>query len=136
MECFGAGSSCCGTAAKPTMCDYIDRGLRRARSATLPIMGDTQHDAGLFARFSLRVDDGIITGVAFEASVCGTLIAYCEVLAEWVTGLTIPAAAHRIRPLDLTAELPLVPAEKRDLAQLASQALLTTVRQATTEERV
>ncbi len=137
VVCSGPGGPCCATATKPTMSDYIDRGLRRARSATLPIVGEARHDdAGRFARFSLRVDHGVITGVAFEASVCITLVAYCEVLAEWVTGLTIPVAARRIRPLDLTSELPLVPADKRDLALLASQALMTTVIQATKEERV
>ena len=134
--CSGPGGPCCGTAGKPTMSDYIDRGLRRARSATLPIVGDARHDAGRYARFSLRVERGVVTGVAFDASVCGTLVAYCEVLAEWVTGLTIPAAARRIRPFDLTAALPLVPAYKRDLALLASQAMMTTIEQATREERV
>ena len=134
--CSGPGSPCCGTAGRPTMSDYIDRGLRRARSATLPIVGDARHDAGQFARFSLRMERGVITAVGFEVSVCGTLVAYCEVLAEWVTGLTIPAAARRIRPLDLTSALPLVPADKRDLALLATQALMTTVIQAAKEELV
>jgi len=134
--CSGPGGPCCGTVGKPTMSDYIDRGLRRARSATLPIVGDARHDAGRFARFSLRVERGVITGVAFDASVCGTLVAYCEVAAESVTGLTIPAAARRMRSLDLTSALPLVPAYKRDLALLASQALITTIVQATRETRV
>lgn len=136
VVCSGPGSPCCGGAAKPTMSDYIDRGLRRIRSATLPIVGDARHDdTRRFARFSLRVERGVITGVAFEASVCVTLIAYCEVLAEWVTGLTMPVAARRIRPLDLTSELPLVPAHKRDRALLASQALMAAVMQGAKEER-
>jgi NifU-like protein involved in Fe-S cluster formation len=132
-----ARGPCCRSPTGPTMIDYIDRGLRRSRRGSLPIAGDARSDdAGRFARFSLRVDGGVITEVAFETSFCVTLIAYCEVLAERVTGLTIRAAAGRIRPLELTSALPLVPAEKRNLALLGSQALMAAVLQAAKEESV
>lgn len=110
------------------MTDYIERGLRRRLAPPLPIAGDSrQDDDGRFVSFSVRVEDGVITDVAFDATVCVTLIAYCEVAAEWATGLTVPAAARRIRPLDLARALPHVPPEKRDRALLASQALMATV---------
>jgi NifU-like protein involved in Fe-S cluster formation len=110
------------------MSDYIDRGLRRLRCSPLPVVGDMQHDdAGRYARFSVRVEEEVITQVVFEASMCVTLVAYCEVLAEWVTGLSIADAVRRIRPVDLVAELPLVPLAKREVASLAAQALMMAV---------
>jgi NifU-like protein involved in Fe-S cluster formation len=94
----------------------------------LPIAGAVRRDdAGRFARFSLRVTDGTITEVAFEATTCVTLVAYCEVAAEWATGLTIGAAAQRMRVPELVAALPLVPASKRQRALLAAQAALAAV---------
>jgi hypothetical protein len=122
-------SRCCGGSTRPpTLTDYIDRGLRRRRAAPLPIAGAVRRDdAGRFARFSLRVTDGVISDVAFEATTCVTLVAYCEVAAEWVTGLTLPAAARRLELRELLAELPLVPESKRPRALLAAHALLATV---------
>lgn len=117
---------CCGGSTRPSsLTDYIDRGLRRRRAGPLPIAGAAHRDdAGRFARFSLRVIDGTITEVAFEATTCVTLVAYCEVAAEWVTGLTVHAAAQRLRVHELVAALPLVPANKRQRAPLAAQAAL------------
>jgi NifU-like N terminal domain len=110
------------------MSDYIDRGLRRSRAPLLPVVGAARVDPeGRFARFSLRVENEVITDVRFQASPCVTLVAYCEVAAEWVTGQTLPAAARRVRPTDLSVELPLVPAAKRARALLASQALIATI---------
>jgi NifU-like protein involved in Fe-S cluster formation len=110
------------------MSDYIDRGLRRIRSPMLPMVGaECQDDGGRVARFSLRVEGDVIADVRFRASPCVTLVAYCEVAAEWVTGQTLPVAARRIRPGDLALELPRVPPVKRDRALLASQALIATI---------
>ena len=94
----------------------------------LPVVGAARDDhEGRFARFSLRVENGVITDVRFQASACVTLVAYCEVAAERVTGQTLPAAVRRVRPADLSVELPLVPAAKRARALLASQALIATI---------
>jgi NifU-like protein involved in Fe-S cluster formation len=82
----------------------------------LPVVGAAREDhEGRFARFSLRVENEVITDVRFQASSCVTLIAYCEVAAEWVTGQTLPAAVRR------------VPAAKRARALLASHALIATI---------
>ena len=47
--------------------------------------------------------------------------------AEWATGLTVQAAAQRVRVPELVAALPLVPANKRQRALLAAQAALAAV---------
>jgi hypothetical protein len=110
------------------MSDYIDRGLRRSRSPMLPLVGAVcEDDGGRVARFSLRVEGELITDVRFQASPCATLVAYCEVAAERVIGQTLPAAARRLRPGDLSVALPLVPLAKRTRALLASQALIATI---------
>jgi len=116
------------------MSDYIDRGLRRIRRPILPIVGaPCQDDEGRFARFSLRLEGEIITEVGFQSSPCVTLVAYCELAAQWVTGHTLPAAARRVGPFDLSLELPQVPAVKRDRALLASRALFATILEVTKE---
>lgn len=128
-------AACCGGARQATMSDYIDRGLQRRRRASLPIAGAARSDeAGHFARFSLRLDHGVVTEVAFDASLCVTLIAFCEVAAERATGLAVRAAAQRVGPQALTAALPLVPASKRDRAFLAAQALAIALGQSVAEE--
>ena len=125
----GRASPCCGESTRPpTLSDYIDRGLRRRGATPLPIVGDGQRDdGGRFARFSVRLTHGVISDVAFEATTCVTLVAYCELAAQLVTGLTVPAAARVIRVERLEAELPLVPAGKRERARLTAQALLAAV---------
>jgi NifU-like protein involved in Fe-S cluster formation len=127
VECApGSRALCCGGSTRPpTLTDYIDRGLRRRRTAPLPIAGAVRRDdAGRFARFSLRVTDGVITDVAFEATTCVTLVAYCEVAAEWATDLTVGAAALRVRMQELVAALPLVPPNKHQRALLVVQAVM------------
>jgi hypothetical protein len=120
---------CCGGAARPpTLTDYIDRGLRRRRAGPLPIAGAVRRDDdGRFARFSVLVSGGVIADVAFEATSCVTLVAYCELAAQRVTGLTLRVAARAIQVQALQAGLPLVPAGKRERARLAAQALMATV---------
>jgi NifU-like protein involved in Fe-S cluster formation len=117
-------AGCCRGAARPsTMSDYIDRGLRRRRAPALPIAGAACRDAeGRVARFSVRLVDGRVAEVAFEATACVTLVAYCEVAAEWVTGLRVDAAVGRVRVDALAAALPLVPPGRRDRARLAAAA--------------
>jgi len=134
----GCRAGCCGGSTRPpTLTDYIDRGLRRRRAAPLPIRGDVRcDDAGRFARFSIRVTGEVISAVAFDATTCVTLIAYCEVAAEWVTGLTVAAAARRIRVDELLAALPLVPVGKRDRSLLAVQAMMATFVESTRRRAV
>jgi hypothetical protein len=121
--------ACCGGATRPlTLSDYIDRGLRRRRAARLPLVGDVRRDRDdRFVRFSVRITDGVIDAVAFEATMCVTLIAYCEVAAMWATGLTVAAAARRIRPDALVEALPAVPVGTRHRALLAVQAMVATL---------
>jgi hypothetical protein len=124
---------CCGRSTRPpTLTDFIDRGLRRLRADRLPIVGDIRRDdGGRYARFSIRVADGLITDVAFEATTCATLVAYCEVAAESVTGLTVDAAAQRVRVRELVAALPRVPADKRHRALLVAPAVISALVEST-----
>lgn len=120
---------CCGGSTRaPTLSDYIERGLRRRRAEPLPIVGDVRRDGdGRFAQFSVRMSDGVIADVAFASTTCVTLVAYCEVAAEWVTGHSVSAAAQKVRLHELTRALPLVPEDKRHRALLALQAVMATV---------
>jgi hypothetical protein len=123
-----AAGCCGGSTQPPTLTDYIDRGLRRRRAAPLPVAGEARRDDdGRFARFSVRVIDGVIADVGFEATTCVTLVAYCELAAQRVTGQTLEDAAREIQVQALQAGLPLVPAGKRERARLAAQALMATV---------
>jgi NifU-like protein involved in Fe-S cluster formation len=78
------------------------------------------------AQFSVQLDDGVIESVSFKASFCVTLIAYCELLAEWATGATLRRASG-IRPADLAVALTCVPPDKRDCAMLAKAALSSAI---------
>ena len=99
--------------------DLFDRGLRRSRQAPLAIQGETHRDAnGFTASFSLAAHGGVLGKIGFKASTCVTLVAYCELIAELTAGQDIAQAA-RLSPSDLVAELPNVPALKRDRAPLA-----------------
>lgn len=108
------------------MSDYIDRGMRRARSTHAnDLAAGCLDDEGRFARFGVQVDSGVIAAVGFRASSCTTLIAYCEIAAERVSGLPPTTAIRSLRAADLARALPSVPAVKRDRAQLAARALMT-----------
>jgi hypothetical protein len=116
-----ATCGCCKT--KESVLDYFDRGLRRSRQATFPVVGDViQGPNRLSARYDLRVEDGSIRGVSFKASTCVTLVAYCELLAEWATGKSL-RDAMLIDPGELADGLAGVPVMKRDRAMLAARAL-------------
>ena len=111
--------SCCGTTPRRTVSELFDRGLRRSRQAPLAIQGETHRDAnGFTASFSLAADDGLLGKIGFKASTCVTLVAYCELIVELTAGHDIGQAA-RLSAADLVAELPNVPALKRDRAPLA-----------------
>lgn len=129
-ECM---ASCCGVAPRRNVSDLFDRGRRRARQSPLPIQGDEHRDPnGLAARFSLAVEGGRLLNVSFKATTCITLIAYCELITELTGGESIPQAA-RLSVADLIAELPDVPALKRDRAPLAVAAFRDSLAAAWTE---
>jgi NifU-like protein involved in Fe-S cluster formation len=107
------------------MSDYIDRGMRRARHPAPALRPALRDGDGLFARFGVQVTGGVVVAVGFRASACATLIAYCEVAAERVTGQPLAAAVRALQPGDLARTLPTVPPIKRGRAQLAAHALLS-----------
>lgn len=126
MNAMEQAGTCCTRRCAPTVSDYIDRGMRRARSARPPELGaECLDEAGRFARFGVEVGGGMVTAVRFRASACTTLIAYCEVAAERVSGLSLTAAIRSLRAADLAQALPSVPAVKHDRAGLAARALMT-----------
>ncbi len=116
---------CCAPRGRPpAIIDYIERGLRRRRRARLPLAGEPAHDhEGRHVRFSLGLSGGVIADVVFETNMCVTLVAYCELLAEGVTGLSLDAGASRIDGDALAASLPQVPPHKRVLSELAAAGL-------------
>ncbi len=123
---------CCGAPSRPpAIIDYIGRGLARRRLPPLPVGGDARVDReGRRVRFTLGVAEGVITAVAFEVTSCVTLIAYCERLAEIVTGLPLDRAGEHTDASVLAADLPQVPPYKRNLSQLAAAGLRSALRHA------
>jgi NifU-like protein involved in Fe-S cluster formation len=110
--------ACC---VKPrlTVSELFERGYRRNRAASLPIEGAQCHDAdGNSARFSLAIADGKIARIGFRATTCATLIAYCEYLAEIVSGFSLEIAKE-LTAAQLVASVPGVPALKHERAILA-----------------
>lgn len=113
-----------------TVHELFQAGLRRAGGQPLPMAGPLCRLAeGMFIRFSLRVKDDRIEAVAFKASTCVTLVAYCERLAKLVTGLGL-ADAIEITDADLVAALPGVHPAKRDRAAMAIEAFRAAVQAA------
>jgi hypothetical protein len=114
--------NCCGGAPRRTVSELFDRGYRRSRKPIFPIQGASLRDMNdLSASFSLDLASGTITDVRFHASVCITLIAYCELVVELVAGKNLREAAT-LEESGLVATLPDVPLLKRDRAKLAINA--------------
>ena len=109
----------CCTAPRLTVTELLERGLRRNRAAPLAFEGvSCSNTEGHLARFSLEVANGKVAAVGFRASSCATLIAYCELIAETVPGLSRELAGG-LSPRDLVDALPGVPLLKRERAVLA-----------------
>ena len=109
---------CCAP-PRMTVSELFERGLRRNRDAARSVQGGACHDGdGNAASFSLDLDGGKIAAVAFRVSVCATLIAYCELIAETLPGRTVDLA-QALTARDLVEQLPGVPAQKRHRAVLA-----------------
>jgi NifU-like protein involved in Fe-S cluster formation len=110
---------CCSVTPRVTVGELFERGFRRNRAAPLSIEGASCSDAeGHSARFSLDVADGKVAAVSFRVSSCATLIAYCEFIAESVTGFR-REIARALTAAELVERLPGVPALKRERAVLA-----------------
>lgn len=126
MSAVASENGCCSRTRPPTVSDYVDRGMRRARGPAPAMSGlEARDDEGRCARFGVRLAGGVVTAVGFRASACVTLIAYCELAAERVDGQPLAAAVRALQPGDLVRTLPAVPPAKRRCAQLASRALLS-----------
>ncbi|MCP5114967.1 MAG: iron-sulfur cluster assembly scaffold protein [bacterium] len=124
-----AGDGCCDPSLGRSITDYISRGWRRSRAEPLPIVGPLLPDsAGRTVRYSLRVADGVIREVRFEASSCATLMAYCEVIAERMVGESLQAARH-VRPDTVAGLLSGVPPQKLNRTVLATAAFRAAVQQ-------
>jgi NifU-like protein involved in Fe-S cluster formation len=118
---------CCGVSRRRNVSDYFDRGLRRNRLEPYKIAGKLLRDeSGLEARFSLKVENGLIEGVRFKVTSCVALTAYAELLAEEAEKLS-PASAFSISPQTLIETLEGVPVFRRDRATLAVAALRSAI---------
>ncbi len=105
------------------MLDYFNLGLQRGEHTALPIVGETvQGPVGLTVQYQLLVEQGVISRVSFKATTCVTLVAYCEMLAQWATGMALREAVC-IRAEELAKSLAGAPTCKRDRAWLAIQAM-------------
>ena len=120
-------SACCGGPRRVTVSCCFDRGLERSRGPELPVAGEDCADGlGLSVQFSLEVRDSIIRQARFRATTCVPLVAYCELLAERVTGVTLRDAI-RTQPGDLVRDLPEVPPARWDRAALGVRALRSAI---------
>lgn len=105
----------------------FDRGLRTRRLPALPVSGTPIATAyGLWACFSVRIENDTLADLRFQASACTTLIAYCQALVELSRHNTLGHAETLSGPA-LIQHLPGVPAVKHDRAILASAALKSVV---------
>jgi NifU-like protein involved in Fe-S cluster formation len=103
--------------------DHFMRGFRRNGGPLLTIVGRIAHDEdGRTAQFSVEVEGDVLKAVSFNVTTCATLIAYCEFVAEGVTGATLSQAAS-LTPQQVIAPLKGVPPHKHDCARLAVSAL-------------
>lgn len=110
--------------------DHLIRGFRRNGGPLLAIVGRVAHDGdGRTAQFSVEVEDGVLKAVSFNVSTCATLIAYCEFVAEGVTGGTLPQAVA-LTPEQVIAPLKGIPPHKHNCARLAIGALHAAVKKA------
>ena len=101
------------------MSELFERGLRRNRAAPLPVQGVPCSDAeGQTAAFSLDILEDKIAAISFRASTCATLIAYCELVAETMTGRRIESD-FSLTAQGLAESLPGIPPLKRDGTVLA-----------------
>ena len=99
MRPDGGGRPRASGHARMAVLDYFNLGLQRGKhGVTFPagadvVVGDViRGSTGLTLRYQLHVDRGVIQQVSFKAPTCVTLVAYCEVLAQWATGMSLREA--------------------------------------------
>ena len=129
----GAGRPRAISHARMTVLDYFNLGLQRGKhAAARPVVGDVvvgdvvRGSTGVTLRYQLLVEHGVVRQVSFKAPTCVTLVAYCEILAQWATGMSLREVIC-IRGEELADRLVGAPACKRDRAWLAVQAMQNAV---------
>lgn len=115
---------CCGSETpKLSINNYFSRALRRERDQLPPIEGDLLNGADrLFAQFYLDVEGDRIDRIEYKCTTCVVLVAYCERLAEIVSGVSTKEALE-IEAVDLVNAFPDVPEYRQDRSDLAVRAL-------------
>src|SRR5271167_903828 len=112
---------------RPSAFDHLMRGFRRNGGPLLAIVGRVARDGdGRTAQFSFELEDDVLKAVSFKVSTCATLIAYCEFVAECITGATLSQAVA-LTPEQVIAPLKGIPPHKHDCARFAITALRTAV---------
>ena len=125
-----AGTPDPGDGRRVSAFDHLIRGFRRNGGPLLAVVGEVASDGdGRTAQFSVEVEDGVLKAVSFNVSTCATLIAYCEFVAEGMTGATLSQAVALI-PEQVIAPLKGIPPHKHDCARLAISALHAAVKKA------
>ena len=110
-----------------TVYDYFNQALRSPRDPDLPVQGELiSGNDGLSAQFFAEVQGDRLTRVSYRCATCVTLVAYCELLAETLAGLS-PAEVMLVKTSDLIDALPGVPSFRYDRAGLALGALQSAV---------
>ena len=119
-----------GDGRQASALDHLIRGFRRNGGPLLAVVGEVASDGdGRTAQFSVEVEDGVLKAVSFNVSTCATLIAYCEFVAEGMTGATLSQAVA-LSPEQVIAPLKGIPPHKHDCARLALGALHAAVKKA------
>lgn len=125
--------ACCCATPRLTVSELFERGFRRRRDPPLPIEGEPCRDgAGNFARFSLEMANGRIGRVGFQSSSCATLIAYCQLIAETLSGFR-REIARELTAKQIVDALPGVPLYKQERSLLALAAVRAALDSAATE---
>jgi hypothetical protein len=109
----------CCVAVRSTPSELFERGFRRTREPPFAIEGAvcTGPD-GNTARFSIALSGDRLGAIRFQASPCATLIAYCELIAETLSGHSLEIA-RTLTPQELVRQLTGVPLLKQNRAALA-----------------
>jgi hypothetical protein len=104
----------------------VQRAMRRPRDP-LPDPGPlVTDDDRACVRFALEWSNHFVAGVRYRSSTCATLLAYCELACELISGKSREDLAS-LRALDLQALLPEVPAARRCRSELVVRAIQSSV---------
>ncbi|MBM3139855.1 MAG: iron-sulfur cluster assembly scaffold protein [Chloroflexi bacterium] len=116
-------SSICGCArTRRTVTEFVLDACRRSHEPLPPSSGDRlMASDGAAIRFHASLQGDEIADVRYEASSCATLIAYAELLGDFVVGKPIVRVAA-LAPRTLIELLPGVPRERQERAIIVAQA--------------